>query len=820
MSRASPAPHAVRRLAASRLAVFAGTIALLVAASSLSFADFSADDEAWRIFGPPTPTDDRVVTLFVYQNELLAGGEFDHITGFDVAKLGRWEGSCWRSLGDVPDQRVHAMALYGGNLMIGGDFSTIGSDTIGNVAEWNGVSWAPLGPGMAGGFPDRVRAFEEYAGELVVGGDFNQVDGKNANGIARWNGTRWRRYGSGFGPDGICGALTVFDGYLVAGGDFDTAGMASVDNVAKWDTISGTGWSRLGTSTMSELNDRVTDLRIYDGDLYACGRFTNTISGISVNHIARWQPVGLKWEDVGGGVNGDLNFMHVFAGELWVGGDFDTAGTVAAHNVARWNGTAWAPAGAGIPAVVESFADRNNELYAATESDTGAPGYTDAVLRWDGAAWNALRTEPGPAGIKNGSVFALAETNGDLVIGGTFTNVGDSALAYVARLENDQWEPMGAGLNGFVHGFTTFDTDLVAVGSFTSSAGTDLDRVARWDGAVWEPFGSGVNGIVFAAAEHDSDLYVGGDFSIAGVVPASNIARWSGSWSDVGGGTDGRVWALAGFGGDLVAAGSFSLAGAVPVANVARWDGAAWHPLGGGLPGGNGVVALLADGPDLYAGGYFSTAMGAPANYVARWDGANWNALGTGLSFAVLDFAYQSGRLYATGSFTLAGGDTVNASAWWDGTEWHALGSGIELTGNAVLAAAGGDVYFGGGFQRAGGRVSLRLASWSGAIATTVAEGTRHAPGAIRLIRSAFPNPFNPSVTIRYELPATGPTRLSIHDVRGRLVRILFEGNVRAGEGRAIWDGAGISGAAPSGVYFAVIEAGSAREAGKLILVR
>jgi len=65
------------------------------------------------------------------------------------------------------------------------------------------------------------------------------------------------------------------------------------------------------------------------------------------------------------------------------------------------------------------------------------------------------------------------------------------------------------------------------------------------------------------------------------------------------------------------------------------------------------------------------------------------------------------------------------------------------------------------------------------------------------------PNPFNPSTTIAYEVPA-GSSRVSlkVYDAAGRLVRTLVDGSLSAGEHRAEWDGTGDDGRrVPSGVY-------------------
>jgi hypothetical protein len=71
------------------------------------------------------------------------------------------------------------------------------------------------------------------------------------------------------------------------------------------------------------------------------------------------------------------------------------------------------------------------------------------------------------------------------------------------------------------------------------------------------------------------------------------------------------------------------------------------------------------------------------------------------------------------------------------------------------------------------------------------------------LIRN-YPNPFNPSTTISYSVPTSGPARLEIFDLLGRTIRSLENGMAEAGWHHVIWDGRTDSGErASSGIYFA-----------------
>ena len=69
-------------------------------------------------------------------------------------------------------------------------------------------------------------------------------------------------------------------------------------------------------------------------------------------------------------------------------------------------------------------------------------------------------------------------------------------------------------------------------------------------------------------------------------------------------------------------------------------------------------------------------------------------------------------------------------------------------------------------------------------------------------VDSNYPNPFNPSTTIAWNLPSTGMVKLSFYNALGQLVSTESMGMTAAGKGSYIWDASGLS----SGIYFARVE--------------
>jgi len=84
-----------------------------------------------------------------------------------------------------------------------------------------------------------------------------------------------------------------------------------------------------------------------------------------------------------------------------------------------------------------------------------------------------------------------------------------------------------------------------------------------------------------------------------------------------------------------------------------------------------------------------------------------------------------------------------------------------------------------------------------------------------------FPNPFNPSTTIRYELPEEAMVNVTIYDMMGRQVSKLVSSRQTAGYRSTQWNATNNKGQPVSaGVYLYRIEAGDYRQTKKMILLK
>lgn len=90
------------------------------------------------------------------------------------------------------------------------------------------------------------------------------------------------------------------------------------------------------------------------------------------------------------------------------------------------------------------------------------------------------------------------------------------------------------------------------------------------------------------------------------------------------------------------------------------------------------------------------------------------------------------------------------------------------------------------------------------------------------VMHAPTPNPFNPKVTLRYELPRfTDTATLEIYDLAGRRVRALSTSALPAGAHEFVWNGTDESGQrVASGMYLARLQAGGEAATHRMMLVK
>jgi hypothetical protein len=396
--------------------------------------------------------------------------------------------------------------------------------------------------------------------------------------------------------------------------------------------------------------------------------------------------------------------------------------------------------GLGFNNRVSSLAEYDGMLYAGGTFSAIGPLASIAANRiaaWDGTHWSAL-----PFG-QVGSVQAMEEFNGELYVERRVSSPADG-LDRLHRWNGRSWLPVGRGLNGRVNTAIQYNGDLIIGGLFLRAGDAIVNRVARFDGVQWHAMASGFdNGEVEALIVHQDALYAGGTFRSIGGNEVKFVARWDGrQWqplpgidtaSGAGSFTTG-VHAIISFNGRLIVGGDFNRLHGQPARSLAQWSGRHWEPILPQLQGLSPVVWAFGiyQGQLVVAGDFEGAETAIFALNVGLWNGFIWSALGWGITGEAHSVMVDGNDLIVGGSISSATLIPVTNVARWNGAQWQAMGT--ELTSPIAsstvnsLVMFDGDVYAGGAFTGASQSPPGHIASWNGQAWVPIVAGGTSSP--------------------------------------------------------------------------------------------
>jgi len=261
----------------------------------------------------------------------------------EYAWVSKWNGATWTTIREDEFGEVYCSAILGTDLLIAGNIT---SGSFGNsgfaVRRWNGSAWSDYGKWVDGKI--YAIAVDASTSNVYIGGDFDHINGyfsttewvgtATANKIARlpFGGTDWEALGS---PNGVTGgnvlSIATQEPDIYVGGNFTSAGGAPANQIAKY--IDGDGWYAIEGGIDTACGDESSD---------GLGGFPLDLEG---NVLVR------------------CNVIIASTLELYVGGNFLTAGGTPANYVARWNGANWEPLQQGVPGECFSLAMYNTDVY-------------------------------------------------------------------------------------------------------------------------------------------------------------------------------------------------------------------------------------------------------------------------------------------------------------------------------------------------------------------------------------------------------------------------------------------------------------------------
>jgi photosystem II stability/assembly factor-like uncharacterized protein len=251
---------------------------------------------------------------------------------------------------------------------------------------------------------------------------------------------------------------------------------------------------------------------------------------------------------------------------------------------------------------------------------------------------------------------------------------------------------------------------------------------------------------------------------------------------------------------------------------VGGWDGKVLRTTNGGS---NWQTTYTPSSADIYSLCFINNINGYAVTadvevYMTTDGGNNWTEQYNNPSHlnAVLTdiFFVDSINGYSVGNY----GEIISTSN--GGEHWYQQNSGVQTYLTSVCITKDGIGW-------AVGKEGMILKSEPISIITENEKPVKKVPGEFVLFNN-YPNPFNPSTTISFQLPATSFVSLKIYDVTGKEVETIFSGKLKAGIHQYKWNAKGLAsgisagGRYASGVYFYRLQTETNSITKKMILLR
>jgi hypothetical protein len=284
----------------------------------------------------------------------------------------------------------------------------------------------------------------------------------------------------------------------------------------------------------------------------------------------------------------------------------------------------------------------------------------------------------------------------------------------------------------------------------------------------------------------------GGLYNSGGIPTLVNVTFWENSATSTGGGM-------------------FNIGGSDPILINASFSGNTAGSRGGGMRNNSGCDPAM-------------------TNVIMWGDSAGTNDEIDNFGTPVISYSLIAGCGGSGGgwnaSFGTDNGHNIEGNPMFKGTDFPNSPLAIYSSSPAVNAGdnsaipPGVTTDFAGNPRIYGTNVDMGAYEHQGS-PTGIDNGPEDVLPSLTAIRSAYPNPFNPSVTLVFDLDSSQDVLLAIYDVQGKLVKRLVKGFQTAGTHEVRWDGTdGIGNTKPSGVYFVSLKWEGRSDHRKIVLMK
>ncbi len=747
--------------------------------------------------------------------KILVGGEFNRYAGSTSKNIVRLmpNGTVDASFnaGTGADAMVTAIAVLGnGQIMVGGQFTSFDGKPAGRMVRLNSNGSVDITLDTSGLFDNSPNVILPQGDKWVVAGNMTSCRGNTIGRIARINadGNCDNTFQAGTGSSG-----TIHDMKFDQQGRILLAGFINNfngQNARHLTRLSAEGAVDVPFQTGTVFDFYTRALNIHsDGTITVMGlfkQFNNQLVGHAVNitengantnaitGIDGFQFPPFTYTELS---NGNIivasGYSHYLEENVYMIGVYDKSGEIVHRNTHTkgFNGSIQVTKELkdGRIMVGGFFNYYNGEYTGNALARLNPDGTLDTSFRI-GAGFNSLVQD------------IEVQPDGKLILAGFFSEFdGTTSRSIIRLLPNGEIDPsfhIGSGFINAVYDVELLDNGkILAVGSFTMYNGTAANRIVRLnpDGSRDETFltGAGFNSSVLRAKVlQDGRIVLAGLFTNYQNQPFSRIIRLNADGTidtsfNPGTGADANINVFASDQeGRIYIGGGFRHFDGVEVNRVARLlpDGSrdASFIVGAGFD--SDVYSMNIDRRGrLLVGGLFSKYDDKNAILVARLniDGS-------------LDSEFMSGLGMDNGSFK---------------------GLFDEVT--MIYTLESGDFLVGGFFNRIGMHVRSGMAKLQYGLPTSIDDdGIAPTLPTAFALHGNYPNPFNPTTTLRVNMPEAAELSVRVYDLTGRVVMQLPARNLQAGRHNITLDASRLG----SGVYLYRLSTGTWAASGKMTLVK
>jgi uncharacterized delta-60 repeat protein len=463
-----------------------------------------------------------VNTIWIQSDgKILIGGAFTTFNGTTanrVARLnsdGTLDTSFITNIGTGANNPVNAIVVTSGYTYIGGSFTTFNGATVGRFLRLNsnGTPDTSFTSSIGTGFNNTVNAIcvgPNFG--IYVGGSFNTFNGANTANIIWLNGeshdptftTNVRNQGEySFGSvTAIVKGASFEPNTLYAIGSF--GGFAKPRNIVKFN-LDGTSDLTFATNAGSGLNGTPTSLAVTLDRIYVGGTFTQ-YGFTGVTNFATILLNGSQPQTVGI-VNNSVDSILVQSnGSIVVGGNFTTyspntfpTSTFSANRIVRISSYATGsvvdtnfglPTGFGSSSVSSLSLQSDGKIIAVGSFNRFNRNIVNKIVRLnaDGTHDIAFTTNTGTGVPPSGATIegVNIQTNGKIILNGSFTSFNDIASNRIVRLNADGTRDtafmtnIGTGPDSLINNIK-FQSDgkIILVGLFNNFNETSANRIIR-----------------------------------------------------------------------------------------------------------------------------------------------------------------------------------------------------------------------------------------------------------------------------------------------------------------------------------------------------